>query len=89
MLDDRARGVLRRLEDEDRAEREQGLPSEVRSRAVGHSTGALLYALCAAQPGCEVLEIGGSRAYSTIWLGAGARVLGGHVTSLELDPAKL
>jgi len=89
MLDDRVRTVLRRLEAEDLAEREQGLPSERRSRAVGHATGALLYALAAAQPGCEVLEVGGSRAYSTIWLGAGARVLGGHVTSLEVDPAKL
>ena len=35
-----------------------------------------------------MLEIGGSRGYSTIWLAAGARVLGGRVVSLELDPAK-
>jgi predicted O-methyltransferase YrrM len=35
-----------------------------------------------------VLEIGGSRGYSTLWLGAGVRYLGGHVVSLELDPVK-
>jgi predicted O-methyltransferase YrrM len=35
-----------------------------------------------------VLEIGGSRGYSTIWLAAGARYLGGRVLSLEADPAK-
>jgi predicted O-methyltransferase YrrM len=35
-----------------------------------------------------VLEIGGSRGYSTIWLASGARVLGGRVVSLELDSAK-
>jgi predicted O-methyltransferase YrrM len=56
---------------------------------VAPTTGAFLYALAAAQASCEVLEIGGSRGYSTIWLGAGARLLGGHVSSLEADPAKL
>ena len=35
-----------------------------------------------------MLEIGGSRGYSTVWLGAAARILGGHVTSLERDAAK-
>jgi predicted O-methyltransferase YrrM len=35
-----------------------------------------------------VLEIGGSRGYSTIWLAAAARILGGRVVSLENDPAK-
>jgi predicted O-methyltransferase YrrM len=35
-----------------------------------------------------VLEIGGSRGYSAIWLAAGARYLGGRVVSLERDPAR-
>jgi len=35
-----------------------------------------------------VLEIGGSRGYSTLWLAAGVRHLGGHVLSLEHDPRK-
>jgi predicted O-methyltransferase YrrM len=35
-----------------------------------------------------VLEIGGTRGYSTIWLAAGARLLGGSVVSLEVDPLK-
>ncbi len=52
------------------------------------TTGRLLFALVAPQVGCEVLEIGASRGYSTVWLAAGARLLGGHVTSLERDPAK-
>ena len=34
------------------------------------------------------LELGGSRGYSTIWLAAGVRQLGGRVFSLELDPGK-
>ena len=35
-----------------------------------------------------MLEIGGSRGYSSIWLAAGARVLGGRLVSLENDPGK-
>jgi predicted O-methyltransferase YrrM len=38
---------------------------------------------------CEVLEIGASRGYSTLWLAAGVRHLGGRVLSLESDPAKV
>jgi predicted O-methyltransferase YrrM len=43
----------------------------------------------APQTDCEVLELGGSRGYSTIWLAAGVRYLGGRVLSLENDPAKV
>jgi predicted O-methyltransferase YrrM len=88
MLDERVRSVLARLEEEDDAERKAGLPAEVRSRQIQPATGRFLFALAAAQAGIEVLEIGGSRGYSSIWLSAGARVLGGRVVSLEHDPAK-
>ena len=88
MLEERVAGVLARLEAEDAAEREAGLPARERSRAVEPTTGRFLFALAASQAGVEVLEIGGSRGYSTIWLAAGARVLGGRVVSLEVDPAK-
>ncbi len=89
MLDDRVRKVLARLEAEDHEERARGLPPGQRSRAVTRTTGQFLFALVAPQTDCEVLEIGGSRGYSTIWLGAGVRYLGGHVLSLEHDPAKI
>src|SRR3989442_4846312 len=89
MLDDRVQRMLERLEREDAEEREQGLPAAQRSRAVAPSTGRLLFALVAPQTDCEVLEIGGSRGYSTIWLAAGARHLGGRVLSLESDPRKI
>jgi predicted O-methyltransferase YrrM len=88
VLDDRVLAVMRRLEEEDRLEREQGLPSSVRARAVSATTGRFLFSLVAHHPGCDVLEIGGSRGYSTLWLGAGVRYLGGRVVSLEHDPAK-
>ena len=88
MLDAVVRAVLARLEEEDRAEREAGVPSDQRSRQVAPTTGRFLFALAASQAGIEVLEIGGSRGYSSIWLAAGARVLGGRVVSLEHDPEK-
>jgi len=89
MLDDKARAVLRRLEREDADERERGLPAGDRSRQVAPTTGRFLFALVAPQTDCEVLEIGGSRGYSTIWLAAGVRNLGGRVLSLESDPRKI
>jgi predicted O-methyltransferase YrrM len=89
MFDDRVKAVLERLEREDAAERERGLPPEQRSRQVEPTTGRFLFSLVAPQTDCEVLELGGSRGYSTIWLAAGVRYLGGRVLSLELDPAKV
>jgi len=88
VLDERVLAVMRRLEEEDALEREQGLPSSVRARAVRPTTGRFLFGLVAHHPGCDVLEIGGSRGYSTLWLGAGVRYLGGRVISLENDPVK-
>jgi predicted O-methyltransferase YrrM len=89
LLDDRVRKVLARLEAEDAQEREHGLPPTERSRAVARTTGQFLFALVAPQTDCEVLEIGGSRGYSTIWLAAGVRYLGGRVLSLEHNPRKI
>ena len=89
MLDDRIRAVLARLEAEDAEERARGLPPEQRSRQVARTTGQFLFSFVAPQADCEVLELGGSRGYSTIWLAAGVRYLGGRVLSLESDPVKV
>lgn len=89
MLDDRVQTVLARLEEEDARERAEGIPYADRSLAIGPESGRLLFALVAPNAGCEVLEVGGSRGYSTIWLAAAARILGGRVVSLEQDPRKI
>ncbi len=89
LLDDRVRRVLSRLEEEDAAERAAGLPPAERSRAVEPTTGRFLFSLVAPQTDCEVLELGGSRGYSTTWLAAGVRNLGGRVLSVEHDPRKV
>jgi len=87
MLDERVREVLRRLESETERD-DPNAPRSERSLQVPATSGALLFALASGRPGCEVLEIGGSRGYSTIWLAAGVRHLGGRVLSLEHDPRK-
>jgi predicted O-methyltransferase YrrM len=89
VLDERVLEVLARLEAEDAAERERGVPASGRSRAVARTTGQFLFSLVAPQNDCGVLELGGSRGYSTIWLAAGVRYFSGRVLSLEHDPPKI
>jgi predicted O-methyltransferase YrrM len=89
MLDERVLEVLARLEAEDSAERERGVPAAERSRQVARGTGKFLFSFVAPQNDCGVLEIGGSRGYSTIWLAAGVRYFSGRVLSLEHDPRKI
>ncbi|HVS84583.1 MAG TPA: class I SAM-dependent methyltransferase, partial [Gaiellaceae bacterium] len=76
-------------EETERDERDAALPMEERSLQIPPSSGAFLFALCSGRPGCEVLELGGSRGYSTLWLAAGVRYLGGRVLSFENDPRKI
>ena len=88
-IDPLAQRVLERLEREDAEERRLGTPREKRSRQIAVTTGRFLFALVGARPGCKVLEIGGSRGYSTIWLALAAELRGGRVVSLERDPRKV
>jgi predicted O-methyltransferase YrrM len=89
VIDERVSAVLARLEREDAEERERGVPAADRARQVARPTGQFLFSLAAPHRQVSVLEIGGSRGYSTIWLAAGARIGGGRVVSLEYDPRKL
>jgi len=89
VLDERALAVLARLEREDEDERKRGVPAFERSRAVAPTTGRFLFSLVAPLRAPRVLELGGSRGYSSIWIGAGARQAGGRLVSLERDPRKI
>jgi caffeoyl-CoA O-methyltransferase len=77
MLDGRVRDVLARLE---------GEAVEAPAVPVAPTTGRFLFSLVAPQTDCEVLEVGAGKGYSSIWLGAGVRYLGGRALSLEKDP---
>jgi caffeoyl-CoA O-methyltransferase len=89
VLDERVLAVMARLEAEDAAERAAGVPTELRARQVSPITGRFLFSLVAGQAGCAVLELGGSRGYSSLWFASGLRILGGSVLSTELDPRKI
>jgi predicted O-methyltransferase YrrM len=78
MLDEHVREVLHRIEAEE--PRSPGI-------SVEPTTGQFLFAVCAPQANCEVLEIGAGRGYSTIWLASAVRYLGGRVLSLEREPS--
>jgi predicted O-methyltransferase YrrM len=59
-----------------------------RWRNVEPETAALLNVLVRSKPTPRVLEIGTSNGYSTIWLADAAEATGGHVTSLDVEPAR-
>jgi predicted O-methyltransferase YrrM len=59
-----------------------------RWRNVEPETAELLGVLVHALDARRVLEIGTSNGYSTIWLADAAEATGGHVVTLEIDPAR-
>jgi len=56
--------------------------------AVSEEDGRFLRVMVAATGAKHVLEIGGAYGYSAIWIGLGLRETGGHLTSIEFDPAR-
>ncbi len=88
MIDDRARVVLEELERQDALERERGVSRSERLRQITPDVGRFLHVLALATRPRSILEIGTSGGYSTVWLAA-ARPLGGSVTTIEIDPAKV
>ena len=88
-MDSRTEEVLRRLEGEDTGDRADGTPRERRLRSVTPEVGRFLHLLVKLTGARRILEVGMSGGYSTIWLASAARETDGHVTTLELDPAKI
>jgi predicted O-methyltransferase YrrM len=81
--------LLRELEQIDNEERAKGLPKESRMRNITPDVGLFLNILVKAIKAKNVLEIGTSNGYSTIWLGLAAKENNGHVISLEQDKKKI
>lgn len=85
----RVRSAMRALEERDAADRTDGTPRAARLRAIRPEVGELLCTLVLATRARTIVEIGTSGGYSTLWLAVAARRTGGHVTTFELDPAKV
>ena len=56
---------------------------------ITHDTGVFLAHLVHAIGATRILEIGTSNGYSTLWLAHATAQLGGHVTTIERDVAKI
>ena len=56
--------------------------------AVSEEDGRFLRVMVAAGHATRVLEIGSANGYSAIWIGLGLRQTGGHLTTIEFDPAR-
>jgi caffeoyl-CoA O-methyltransferase len=56
--------------------------------AVSEEDGRFLRTMVVANNARQALEIGGANGYSAIWIGRGLRETGGHLTSIEYDPAR-
>jgi caffeoyl-CoA O-methyltransferase len=56
--------------------------------AVSEEDGRFLRVMIVSRAAKHALEIGGAYGYSAIWIGLGLRETGGHLTSIEYDPAR-
>ena len=82
----------RRAEEEHRRASAPGAPAanlDDLLLSVGREAGMLLYLLATGARAKRILELGTSYGYSTVWLGAAARITGGKVMSLELKDFKI
>lgn len=75
---------MRQLEEQDSMDRKDGTPQNRRLRQIPHETGRFLALLTAAAPGGEIIEIGTSGGYSTLWLIVGCGTSDRQVTTFEI-----
>lgn len=81
--------VLNRLEIEDDAQRDQGLPKEKRNRSITRDTAEYISVFSRAVGAKTIVEIGTSVGYSTIWLALTAKTTRGKVITYDIDPKKI
>ncbi len=92
MFHDISPAVLERmhtLEAIDARDRSDGTPRSDRLLQVPPETGRFLALLVAAAPAGEIIEIGTSGGYSTLWLAQAARARGQQITTLEISDDKV
>lgn len=77
------------LEEVDARDRTDGTPKLQRLRQIPVETGKFLALLAASAPPGEVIEIGASGGYSTLWLSLACRERGGRLTTFEILPEKI
>jgi len=88
-MDDKVAGVLKRMEEYD-AQCRVDYPDDKwrRPRSIPREEGEWLSLLVRTVGARNIVELGTSQGYSTIWLALAARETGGHVTSFDIDEKK-
>jgi len=76
------------LEQIDSEDRQDGTPWFIRLRQITPETGRLLALFVAIAPQGEIVEVGTSAGYSTLWLALGAQTRGQKIHTFEVDPKK-
>ncbi|WP_158798639.1 O-methyltransferase [Pedobacter sp. L105] len=77
------------LEKIDQQDRVDGTPRDKRLRQISYDTGQFLSLLVVNLPDGEIIEIGTSAGYSTIWLALAAKETNRKVKTFEIDEAKV
>jgi caffeoyl-CoA O-methyltransferase len=80
--------VLSELEMLDQQERAQDLPREKRIKALHPDSAKLLSMMAISNKAKNIVEIGTSAGYSTLWLAYAASITGGKVVTCEIDPVR-
>lgn len=80
---------MRELEKIDGRDRADGTPHLARLRQIPPDTGRFLALLAASAPPGQVVEIGTSAGYSTLWLALACRATGRSLTTFEVLPEKI
>jgi predicted O-methyltransferase YrrM len=80
---------MARLEAIDARDRVDGTPRSRRLRQIPPETGRFLALLLASAPAGEVIEIGASAGYSTLWLSLAGRASGRTITTFEILDEKI
>jgi caffeoyl-CoA O-methyltransferase len=80
---------MRRLEELDALDRQDGTPRLQRLRQIPPVSGKFLALLCASAPKGGVLEVGTSGGYSSLWLVLACRARGDHLTTFEVLDEKI
>jgi predicted O-methyltransferase YrrM len=80
---------MNRLERIDKRDREDGTPRMMRLRQIPPETGRFLAFIAVTAPPGEIVEIGTSAGYSTLWLSLAALERDRTITTFELSPEKV
>ncbi len=80
---------MEQLEKADEKDRQDGTPRLQRLRQIPPESGKLIPLLVASAPDGEIIEIGTSAGYSTLWIILACRYLGKKVRTFEILPEKI